>query len=66
MGFAVPRSNRQTSGVGDYELTDTARTWVVVEVCTIRGVNYEAGLVVSSSTTMWSIKFRSRSRRFVF
>ena len=25
MSFAVPRSSRRTSGVGDYELTDTAR-----------------------------------------
>jgi phage baseplate assembly protein gpV len=45
MGFAVPRSNRQTSGVGDYELTDTARNiGSLLRFGTIHSVNYEARL----------------------
>ena len=45
MGFAVPRSSRQTSGVGDYELTDTARNiGSLLRFGTIHSVNYEARL----------------------
>lgn len=46
MSFAVPRSNRQTSGVGDYEHTDTARNiGSLLRFGTVESVDYERRLL---------------------
>ena len=45
MSFAVPRSNRQTSGVGDYEHTDTARNiGSLLRFGIVESVDYERRL----------------------